>query len=429
LIELATESKYQYMCADLREFEMKPMAAAVVHAPKVNCRTIEPADLDAVAKCLARGFPDTKIEYWRNGLRRLATRDAVDGFSKFGHCLEFGREIVGVLLQIYSKREMSGSVQIHCHLSSWCVDREYRIFAPALSLNATKRRDVTYINISPARHTRRGIEALGYRRYVLGEMLFIALLSRRVAKTSIVDFDDRAPVASLLPPEERELLREHRAMGRRAFVGLKDGLAFGFVSSPSRVWKGKLGCEQFLYFRDSETLVQFAGAIGAYFLGKGRLLFLVDANAPIEGLAGRHLAGRSPRYYRGPVAPRVGDLAYSELALLGESVEDGFSLGVRAPKWLSRYLAFIGLGGPTAGAPRPEEATSAASGNVVTVAFPRARSDASGVSPTREIPSARGPESVRAIAVESISAPAAQSGDEIATNFAEQQERRGQIDG
>jgi hypothetical protein len=296
----------------------------------------------------------------------LKNRDGAPGFSKYGHCLEIGGEIVGVLLQIYSQRTVNDATHVECHLSSWCVDKEFRMFAPALSVSATKRRDVTYVNISPAKHTRESIEALGYRRYVEGQLLFTPLLSRRVANTFILDWNDAMPAADFLPTAERRLLREHHEMGRRAFVGVKDGVPHGFVSSTSTVLRGRIGCEQILYFRDNATLSLFAGAIGAHFLKQLRFLYLVDANGPIEGLAGRYLPGRSPRYYRGPVAPRVGDLAYSELALLKECAQDAvpeerFSLArLRAP-------ARLGIGGRGTRAPAVGES------NVTAIAFSSGR--------------------------------------------------------
>jgi hypothetical protein len=44
---------------------------------------------------------------------------------------------------------------------------------------------------------------------------------------------------------------------------------------------------------------------------------MVDANGPVAGLGGRYFAERLPKYFRGPVEPRLGDLAYTEAALFG----------------------------------------------------------------------------------------------------------------
>jgi hypothetical protein len=301
---------------------MTTTAPVGVSTPRVNCRSIEAADLDAVANCLARGFPIRKIEHWRIGLARMTNRTGVEGFPKYGYCLDVAGEIVGVLLQIYSQRVVDGEIRVQCNLSSWCVDSEYRMFAPALSMGATKRKDVTFFNVSPAPHTRKSIEALGFRRYVRGQMIFAPLLSRRSTATKVLTWRPDLPEASALPEAEREILAEHDAMGCRAFVAMCDGAAFGFVSSPTRVLRGKLGCEQIIYFRDAQTLVRFASAIGAYFFTRLNFLCIVDCNEPIEGLVGRYVPSRSLRYFRGPAPPRVGDLAYTELVMLRECAGD-----------------------------------------------------------------------------------------------------------
>ena len=44
---------------------------------------------------------------------------------------------------------------------------------------------------------------------------------------------------------------------------------------------------------------------------------LIDANGPIPGLIGWFSRGRMPKYFKGPQRPRLGDLAYSEYAVLG----------------------------------------------------------------------------------------------------------------
>jgi hypothetical protein len=63
--------------------------------------------------------------------------------------------------------------------------------------------------------------------------------------------------------------------------------------------------------------VRFAGTLGRFLLKRGMPVFMLDANGPIEGLAGVYFAGRAPKYFRGPAQPRLGDLAYTEAVLFG----------------------------------------------------------------------------------------------------------------
>jgi len=44
---------------------------------------------------------------------------------------------------------------------------------------------------------------------------------------------------------------------------------------------------------------------------------MIDANAPIPGLVGRYCGGNMPKYFKGPQRPRLGDLAYTENAVMG----------------------------------------------------------------------------------------------------------------
>ena len=61
----------------------------------------------------------------------------------------------------------------------------------------------------------------------------------------------------------------------------------------------------------------FAGPLGRTLLRHGSTIVLIDANAPIPGLVGFFARGRMPRYFKGPQQPRLGDLAYTEYAVLG----------------------------------------------------------------------------------------------------------------
>jgi hypothetical protein len=46
-------------------------------------------------------------------------------------------------------------------------------------------------------------------------------------------------------------------------------------------------------------------------------LVAFDANGPIEGLPGRYVDAASPKYFKGPNPPRLGDLAFSERVMFG----------------------------------------------------------------------------------------------------------------
>jgi hypothetical protein len=92
--------------------------------------------------------------------------------------------------------------------------------------------------------------------------------------------------------------------------------AYPFVFRPRWV-KKVLPCAQLIYCRDVADLVRFAGPIGRYLAWRGRPFVIVDANAPIQGLIGIYRRGSMPKYFKGPNRPRLGDLAFTEYAVMG----------------------------------------------------------------------------------------------------------------
>jgi hypothetical protein len=286
---------------------------------QVKCRPIEENDRVGVVDCLARGFPNRKRDYWTAALGRMARRPAVADYPKYGRLLECEGRIVGILLQIYFRRGEGEKSAIYCNLSSWCIDPPFRGYAAMLNSAATARKEVTYLNISPAPHTRAAIEALGFRRYCDGVYACIPALSlaRRAMKYRILPFAPDSPEVALLSAYEREILAEHAALGCRSVIAATDEKAHPFVFVARKVFRRLIPCEQLIYCRDFDDFVVCAGALGRFFLARGGLLCLVDANGPPPGLFGRYLPGTGPKYFKGPATPRLGDLSFTELTILG----------------------------------------------------------------------------------------------------------------
>lgn len=280
-----------------------------------SCREILIEDLPGVVDCLTRGFPERPRHFWRIGLERLARWDNAPGYPRFGHALVHDGMIVGVLLQIHSVRDTPAGVAVFCNLSSWCVDPEYRGYAILLHAKAVARKEVTYLNISPAPHTRPTIERLGFRRYAAGQFVFLPLLSRPRADISVEAFDISTATASSLPSSERRLLVDHVERGCLAVLAINDGMAFPFVFQRRSFKNGLLPYLYLIYCRDVAALPTFAHALGRHFLFRGPSICVVDANGPAPGLTGRFFPGRHEKYADGPTPARLADLAYSELVI------------------------------------------------------------------------------------------------------------------
>jgi hypothetical protein len=286
--------------------------------PDVRCRLIEDGDLEAVVDCLRRGFPYRGRAYWTRALDRMSARAPIDDSPRYRYLLEASRGIVGVLLAIYSRHDGPEGDSVRCNLSSYCVDVNYRGYAPLLHSVAVRRREVTYTNVSPAKHTRAGIEALKFRKFCEGQLLFAPILSAARPGARVTPFAAHSLEAALLPDSERDLLAEHAALGCRALLCIdKNGTAHPFVLQRRAAFHRLLPCHQLIYCRSLDEFVAFAGSIGRYLLLRAWPIFIADANGPVKGLVGKYFAGHGPKYFKGPAPPTLGDLSYTELVILG----------------------------------------------------------------------------------------------------------------
>lgn len=282
--------------------------------PRIRCRMIAEADAPALAALLAQGFPERSSGYWRNAFEKLARRDAPEAYPRFGYLLEHEGAPVGVILMIFTK---FGEKHIRCNISSWYVEERYRGYASLLIAAAVRHKDVTYVNISPATHTWRVIEAQGFRRYCEGQMLTVPALSRWTANARVRAFDRRRDYGDALAAQERDVLMSHADHGCVALVVHEKKEAHPFVFLPRRVLRNFVPTLQLVYCRDISEFQRFAGPLGRELLRQGHPSVLVDASESIPGLIGLYMRDRGPKYFKGPERPRLGDLAFSESVLFG----------------------------------------------------------------------------------------------------------------
>jgi len=282
----------------------------------LRCRQIEVADIDAVASLLARGFPVHDREFWLNAFAQLRRHEPPTGLPKYGYLLATDAGVVGALLLICSTMRTDGTIATRCNLSSWYVDPAFRAYAPMLVAQAIRHKDVTYTNVSPAPHTRPIIEAQGFSRYSDGVFVAMTALNGLVGgrKVEVIDAVKQPDVEC--DPFDREVLLQHAALDCDSLWCVASGQASPFVFRP-RLVKNLIPCAQLIYCRGVDDFVRFAGPIGRFLARRGKLLVVIDANGPIPGLIGWFQRGKMPKYYKGPQRPRLGDLAYTEYALLG----------------------------------------------------------------------------------------------------------------
>lgn len=283
-------------------------------APRIRCRPIGDGDLDNLADLFKRGFGARRTRaFWRRALACLQARAVPADMPRYGYLLENDGVLVGAILLIFTTTP--GSDRLRANVSSWYVEPAFRSYAPLLVSQALKLKQVSYLNISAARHTWPILEAQGYRRYSSGVFVAVPALRRASAGEMRLLAADRTPDAPH-EPFERDLLVEHAGYGCISFWCETRERAHPLVFRP-RIVKSVVPCAQLIYCRDVADVVRFAGPIGRFLARRGRPFVVIDANGPIEGLAGRYFDDTMPKFVRGPVTPRLGDLAHTETALFG----------------------------------------------------------------------------------------------------------------
>jgi hypothetical protein len=283
--------------------------------PSVRFRQIVDSDVNDVVELLTRGFaPRRTRAFWQEAMARLAAH-ATPGAPRYGYMLDADGGAVGVVLLVSSSVPTDDGAQVRSNVSSWYVDPAFRSYASVLISQAIRRKEVTYVNLTPVAHTRPILLAQGYTCYATG--VFVATLPlhlfARAAGTRIVpaDLTPRASFTSY----ERQVLLDHAGYGCTALWCETEERAYPFVFR-LRSLRG-IPCAQLVYCRDVEDCVRFIGPLARYLTLRGRPFLIIDANGPIPGLIGKYFAQTMPRYFRGPQRPRLGDLAYTEIAMFG----------------------------------------------------------------------------------------------------------------
>jgi hypothetical protein len=283
--------------------------------PRVRFRQIVDADVNDVVELLTRGFaPRRTRAFWQNAMARLAAHET-PGAPRYGYMLDDGSGPVGVVLLVSCTVPTGEGAYLRSNVSSWYVDASFRSYASVLISQAIRHKEVTYVNLTPVAHTRPILLAQGYSCYASG--VFIATLPlqllARAPGTRVVSAH-ATPRASFTA-FERQLLLDHVRYGCVGLWCETAERAYPFLFR-LRALKG-IPCAQLVYCRDVEDCVRFIGPLARYLTLRGRPLLIIDANGPIPGLVGKYFADTMPRYFRGPQRPRLGDLAYTEIAMFG----------------------------------------------------------------------------------------------------------------
>ena len=206
------------------------------------------------------------------------------------------------ILLICSTMPAGDAVATRCNLSSWYVEPRFRAYAPMLVSQALRHKNVTYLNVSPAPHTRPIIEAQGFSRYCDGIFVAVPMLQGLFGGPKVEVFDAQRRPEVAFDPCDQEILLQHAAHGCISLWCATSERAYPFVFRPRMVRRG-VPCAQLIYCRDVGDFVRFAGPIGRVLARHGKPFVIIDANGPMPGLLGWYSRGQHAEIFQGSAAP------------------------------------------------------------------------------------------------------------------------------
>ena len=131
--------------------------------------------------------------------QKLGKREPPPSLPKYGYLIERAGVPVGALLIICATLRTGSETLTRCNFSSWYVEPEFRLQATLLVSMALRRKDVTYINVSPAQHTLAIIGTQGFSRYCDGVFMAVPLFSPRMrserGRVRIFDAHEHADIS------------------------------------------------------------------------------------------------------------------------------------------------------------------------------------------------------------------------------------------
>jgi len=285
-------------------------------AARSACRAIETADLPAVQRLLEQGFAGEPAGFWAHALAQYGRARPLAGQTPYGYLLEAEGRVVGVILVSYAWRADGTPPYLRGNIGSWYVEPPWRSQATLLTSRAHAPREASYLQLTPAPHVVPIVLAQGYRRYAQGTCASLPWLAPPRPGLRLARVTAPPPTGPDLGADECALLADHHGYGCISLVCSVDGQRLPFVFTrrwaPTRY--GRLPCARLVYCRSLESFAACAGPLGRYLALRGLPIVFFDADGPLPGVPGRYRAGTG-RFVRGPQTPRLGDLAYTEVAM------------------------------------------------------------------------------------------------------------------
>ncbi len=279
----------------------------------MKIREMTSGDCAAVVDLLVEGFPSRNADYWRTSLHKIQSQIVPIGQPQLGFVMEEAGALVGVLLMLWTPPDLLKKGQMRANLSSWYVQPPYRGYAAMLLAKACRDPNVTYLNVSPADHTVKICEMMGFKQYSAGQSVCLPILSRFKIANRVFQYGTEK---SQLSPMLDKLVEAHVSMGCLALVGESHGHQTPFLFVRRRV-QGVVPAWQLVYAENVGEFAEFSCALGWLLLKKGTPLVICDGNGNPGKMLAKFISGKVPKYYKGPDRPEISDLAFTEIVVFG----------------------------------------------------------------------------------------------------------------
>lgn len=248
--------------------------------------------------------------------RRLFDYPWLPGKPNLGFVLEDDGRIVGFLSTIYSEREIRGTVQRFCNLSSWFVLPEYRNQSLSLLAAVHRQRDLVFTNLTSRPTVQNISRAMRYElldTYKLFAFPGTHLWTLLRTPPSLLSDPDR--IEPLLTEPHRKFLRDHRGTKCRHLL-VRRGDRYCYIIWTRRVKKLVPFCDVLFVsdpalLREHFELVKLAICVRGQALAMAIDERLLGARLPFVYPYERPALFKGSRVDRGDI-----DNLYSELALL-----------------------------------------------------------------------------------------------------------------
>jgi hypothetical protein len=279
----------------------------------MRIRPIVPEDRTAVVELLVEGFSTRSSSYWLAAFDYLKNQSAPAGQLQFGSVMEQDKQLVGVLLVIWTPTNLLPQGHMRANLSSWYVKPEYRSLAAMLIAKVSRSAAVTFTNVSAAPNTIEICLALGFKRYTSGQSVCLPLLAYDRSANIVSRFEAGR---SGLRPAQDEIASKHVAMGCLAFVGQYEGekCLFLFVRRKVKNW---IPAAQLIFCESMASFMACARPLGWALAKHGLFLTICDANERLKEIPSVYFDAKVPKYFKGPDIPRTGDLTFTEIPVFG----------------------------------------------------------------------------------------------------------------